>query len=275
MATGSSLGCPGEDVCALLRDDVSAHDIEKTLGSMAMRWRWLLLGLPPAAAAVVAPFLAATGEALGAPGVTVGGLLAATRAISAPSAVTAAFHAAEHLHSAAGRALADAGFIEPQTGVVAELFAGKGLPKPAIGFGEVWRRGLRDDVQRETKHHGRPSQALCLWSGEVVDALLAEGHPIAPGAAGENLSIRGIDWAKVRPGSIATTGSLRFELSGWALPCAKNRRLFLPGPDGTKPELRIDPDRHPGSSRAYAYVLTDRTCDVIGTLQPGDAITFG
>lgn len=266
--------CPGEATCPIRNDRVSAHDIEMTLGSMAWRWRWLTSDLPPEADAVVAPFLAATGEAMGAPGVPVEGLLAAALAIDDPPGVTAAWHAAEHLYSAAGRALAAAGFIEPQHGVVDALFLGTGLPKRRVESAEVWRRGLVGDVQREKKHHGRPSQALCLWSAEVIEALAADGHPIAPGAAGENVSVRGVDWAKVRPGGRVRIGPIECELSGWALPCAKNRGWFLPGPRGTKPEHRIDPDAHPGWSRAYAYVLSTQNRGVEGEIRVGDEVAF-
>lgn len=262
--------CPGEATCPHLHDEVSHQDVARTLAAAAWRWRWLTLGLPAEADEVVAPHLAALGEAIGAPGVTVDRLLDATSAIVDPAAITEAWHAGEHHHTAAGRALADAGLIQPQAGVVAGLFAGKGLPKPAVDSAQVWRRGLVGDVQRERKHHGRPSQALCLWSADVVDALVAEGHPIAPGAAGENISVRGIDWAKVRPGSLVRIGSVDGEISGWALPCAKNRTWFAKGTG----EKRIDPDRHPGWSRAYAYVLSSQSRGVDGEIHVGDEMTF-
>jgi MOSC domain-containing protein YiiM len=261
--------CPG-DSCRHRHDEVTHQDVARTLGATAWRWRWLTLGLPPEATDVVAPHLAALGEVIGAPGVTVDRLLEATGAIDDPEAVTEAWHAGEHLHTAAGRALAAAGLIEPQAGVVAGLFAGKGLPKRPLDPAEVWRRGIVGDVQRERKHHGRPSQALCLWSADVVDALVAEGHPIAAGQAGENVSIRGVDWAKVRPGSLLRLGDVECELSGWALPCAKNRRWFLP----SVREGRIDPDRHPGWSRAYAYVLTSQSRGVDGEIHVGEEATF-
>ena len=262
--------CPDEATCRHRRDEVTHQDVARTLGAMAWRWPWLTLGLPPAANDVVAPHLAATGEAIGAPGVGVDGLLAAVDAIDDAATVTEAWHAAEHIYSAAGRALADAGFIEPQAGVVEGLFAGKGLPKQPLESAQVWRRGIVGDVQRERKHHGRPSQALCLWSADVVDALVAEGHPIAPGHAGENVSLRGVDWSKVRPGSLLRIGDVECEISGWALPCAKNRRWFAKGVG----EKRIDPDRHPGWSRAYAYVLTSQNRGVDGELHVGDEAAF-
>src|SRR4051812_12964703 len=70
----------------------------------------------------------------------------------------------------------------PHPGVVAGLFANDGgvaklpVPEATIGY-----RGVAGDRQRTRFHHGRVSQALCLWSEEVVGALQDEGHAVAPG----------------------------------------------------------------------------------------------
>ena len=107
------------------------------------------------------------------------------------------------LLSAAGRAVVAAGHGPgaPGSGVVDGVFAsGGGVPKAPVLSASVGWRGLDGDRQASRKHHGRVWQALCLWSADVVDALAAEGHPVFPGAAGENVSVRGLDWAAVRPG---------------------------------------------------------------------------
>jgi MOSC domain-containing protein YiiM len=66
-----------------------------------------------------------------------------------------------------------------------------GVPKHSTDHVTVGFRGVDGDRQATRAHHGSPWQALCLWSREVIDALVAEGHPIAPGAAGENVTIAG------------------------------------------------------------------------------------
>ncbi|MBK5223120.1 MAG: MOSC domain-containing protein [Acidimicrobiia bacterium] len=115
-------------------------------------------------------------------------------------------------------------------------------------------RGIVGDTQATRVHHGRPWQALCLWSAEVIDALAAEGHPVAPGAAGENVTISGIDWTTLRAGTILDIGPVRCQLSAPAQPCRKNRRWFVGGDIG-----QMDHDRHPGRSRWYASVLRTGT----------------
>ncbi len=165
--------------------------------------------------------------------------------------------------SRAGRSLADAGFAMPsQTGRVAGLFSGTGgVPKQPVPAGAVDRRGLVDDRQKTRKHHGRVWQALCLWSAEVVTALAQEGHPVFPGACGENVLIEGVDWATVRPGARLRLGTVVAEVSLPTVPCKQIRPFF-----NAAAIRRVDHDRHPGCSRWYASVLQP------GDVAVGDAV---
>jgi MOSC domain-containing protein YiiM len=104
-------------------------------------------------------------------------------------------------------------------------------------------------------------QALCLWSAEVIDALRAEGHPIEPGLAGENITLAGIDWASVQPGTQMLIGDVLAEISAWSTPCVKNAPWFV-----DRDFHRMDHDRHPGWSRAYAWVREP------GTVRQGDKV---
>jgi len=149
-------------------------------------------------------------------------------------------------------------------GSVSQLSASKGgVPKRPVESAEVGVRGLAGDVQEARVHHGRPWQALCLWSAEVVAELIEEGHPIVPGAAGENVTISGIDWPTLRGGMRLTIGAVECQLSLPTVPCAKNAAWFLDGEIS-----RMDHDLHPGSSRWYASVLTP------GAVVTGDAVTL-
>ena len=173
-----------------------------------------------------------------------------------------AVHRAIHLLHDLGRQLHDAGAGVPsQRGTVAQLSSSDGgVPKSAIDSADVGPRGLLGDRQENRKHHGRPFQALCLWSADVIDALRAEGHPVHPGAAGENITLAGIDWSSLRPGARLLIGQVLCELSAWATPCRKNDQWFVGRSD------RIDHDLHPGWSRVYAWVLEP------GTIATGDEV---
>ncbi len=151
----------------------------------------------------------------------------------------------------AAEALRAAGALPaPATGAVAQLnVSDGGVPKRAVDAVEVDAGGVMGDRQATRRHHGRPWQALCLWSKEVIAGLAAEGHPIAPGYAGENVTIEGLDWAEVRSGVRLRLGGVLAEVSVFALPCASNAPWFL-GRDFN----RIHHERGP-VSRVYATVL--------------------
>lgn len=134
-----------------------------------------------------------------------------------------------------------------------------GVPKTPVATVTVDWGGVVGDRQRNREHHGRPWQALCLWSAEVVDAFAAEGHPIGYGSAGENVTLRGLDWAQVRPGGRLRMGEVLCELSAWAVPCRHNARWFH-----DRRFERIHHDRGP-VSRVYATVLEP------GTIRAGDS----
>jgi MOSC domain-containing protein YiiM len=165
-----------------------------------------------------------------------------------------------HLHAGGRLAHALGGGAPAQAGRVVQLNAsGGGVPKLPVLVGRIDEGGLAGDRQGDRRIHGRPYQAVSLWSADVIEDLRAEGHGVYPGAAGENVTLSGVDWATVRPGVRIRLGDALVEVSGYATPCEKNARWFVDGAID-----RIDQRRNPGWSRAYAWVL--RTGDV----SPGD-----
>jgi len=152
---------------------------------------------------------------------------------------------------------------QPLVGVVRGLHrSGGGVPKLAVDEVEVDVGGVCGDVQATRQHHGRPWQALCLFSGDVLDALHREGHPIAPGTVGENVLIDGIDWSLLRGGHTVTIGEVVCRTSAPADPCRTIAASFVDGD-----HRRIDHARHPGWSRWYASILDG------GVIRLGDRVT--
>lgn len=164
----------------------------------------------------------------------------------------AALHGTEHALYQLGRALHGRGLGAPsQAGVVAGLFAsGGGVPKQPIEEAKVDVRGVVGDKQANRVHHGKPIQALCLWSADVVDRLAGEGHPILPGRAGENVSVRGVDWPSIRLGTRLRIGDVEALVTAYAIPCKKNAGWFTGGDFN-----RMSHERERGVSRLYASVL--------------------
>jgi MOSC domain-containing protein YiiM len=137
-----------------------------------------------------------------------------------------------------------------------------GVPKLAIESADVGLRGVVGDYQADRKNHGSPEQALCVWSLEVIEALAHEGHPIQPGFAGENITVAGIDWKLVVPGTTLLFGdTVVAPVTGDATPCASNAAWFK-----DRNFRRMSQSRHPGWSRMYTSVTTG------GSIRVGDPV---
>jgi MOSC domain-containing protein YiiM len=122
--------------------------------------------------------------------------------------------------------------------------------------------GVAGDAQRDREYHGGPDRALCLFSMELIRALQAEGHPIASGQIGENLTVQGLEWDAVAPGVRLLLGEdVLVEVTRYTSPCVNIRTVFTGGD-----YARVSQKRHPGASRVYARVL--RT----GAIRRGDPV---
>jgi MOSC domain-containing protein YiiM len=168
--------------------------------------------------------------------------------------------------NAAGPALrADGQLPARAEGRVTRLHVSQGgLPKTPVDRIEVTWRGATGDRQATRVHHGRPWQALCLWSNEVIDAFRADGHPIAPGLAGENITLSGLAWRDVRAGVRLQVGAVLCEVSAYALPCFQNKAWFKEG------DFEVMHHERGPVSRVYATVLEPGIISVgdVAVLEP-------
>ena len=135
------------------------------------------------------------------------------------------------------------------------------MPKLAVDEAVVDVSGVIGDLQEDRVHHGHPNQALCLFSLEVIERFQAEGHSIAPGSTGENITVSGLDWSLVVPGSRMTIGPVEIEITGYTTPCAKNAGWFI-----DRRFNRMHNSKHPGESRVYARVIAG------GPIATGDPV---
>ena len=139
-----------------------------------------------------------------------------------------------------------------------------GVPKLAVPEAFVSFFGVEGDLQRDIMFHGGPYRAVSLFSLELIEALQAEGHPIAPGTTGENLTISGLDWQRLAPGDVVRAGEqVVLQLTDYAAPCATIAESFL-----RWNVSRIAQPIHPGWSRVYAAVLQE------GIVRPGDPVEW-
>lgn len=136
-----------------------------------------------------------------------------------------------------------------------------GVPKRPVFDAFIDEAGLSGDAQANRDLHGGPDRAVVLYSLDLIRQLQAEGHPIAPGATGENLTIEGLDWSAVVPGVRLDVGGVRLEITRYAPPCRSIRGAFLGGR-----YQRISQTEHPGWSHVCARVLEP------GLVSPGDPV---
>jgi MOSC domain-containing protein YiiM len=101
-----------------------------------------------------------------------------------------------------------------------------------------------------------------VYSLERIRSLQGEGHPIDVGTAGENVTVEGLDWDLVVPGTRLRLGKeVVLEIVSFTKPCKTIRESFIDGKF-----VRISQLLHPGWSRVYARVLAE------GEIRFGDSV---
>ena len=224
-------------------------DVDTTLAAGRGLFDQLELGLDAAAAAIVEPHRARAGRMLDAV------LLCEGEPDEALVVLWDEWRAAMADLRAAGALGRSA--VGTATGL---FLSDGGVPKVPVESVEVDFGGVVGDRQDDRLHHGRPFQALCLWSTEVIDGFRADGHPLAPGLAGENVTITGLPWPRVRPGARLRLGDVLAEVTSYAVPCKKNADWFEGGHFG------LMHHRHGPVSRVYALVVEP------GRINLGDSV---
>ncbi len=136
-----------------------------------------------------------------------------------------------------------------------------GVPKRAVFEAFLSEDGVSGDAQANRAVHGGPDRAVVIYALEVIRALQDEGHPIAPGTTGENLTVSGLDWTAVSPGTRIAVGGALLQVTRYATPCSKIAPSFRGGRF-----MRIAQDEHPGWSRVCCRVLEP------GLVRPGDSV---
>ena len=136
-----------------------------------------------------------------------------------------------------------------------------GVPKSSVFEALITEQGVAGDAQRDLRHHGGPDRAVLLFSLELIRALQQQGHPIAPGAIGENLTVSGLDWKALKPGIRLQIGGVQLRVTGYAAPCSKISGSFL-----DRDFERVSQNRYPGWSRVCTRVVTG------GIVRPGGSV---
>jgi MOSC domain-containing protein YiiM len=137
-----------------------------------------------------------------------------------------------------------------------------GVPKRPVLEAVIATTGVEGDRQRNLNVHGGLDRALCLFSQDLIERLQDEGHSIDAGSSGENLTIAGLEWEKLKLGDQLQVGpDVQLEITSYTAPCDQNARWFR-----DRDIKRISQKKNPGWSRLCAKVLRE------GRVRPGDAV---
>ena len=137
-----------------------------------------------------------------------------------------------------------------------------GVPKWPVLEALITKAGIEGDRQQNLKAHGGPDRAVCLYSQELIERLQDEGHSIEAGSSGENLTLAGLEWEKLKPGDLFAVGpEVKLEVTSYTSPCEKNAQWFR-----DRDFKRVSQKINPGWSRLYAKVLRE------GVVRPGDEV---
>jgi MOSC domain-containing protein YiiM len=102
--------------------------------------------------------------------------------------------------------------------VVAACVSGGGIPKRPVDRAWVTLDGLAGDAHAHDKHI-RADRAVSLFDIEILEKLVTEGFALSPGAAGENLTLAGLDVQSLPAGTCLAVGEVVLRLEAPRKPC--------------------------------------------------------
>ncbi len=107
---------------------------------------------------------------------------------------------------------------ELRSSVIAVCVSNGGIPKRPVFQANVTINGIDGDGHAHGKHN-RLDRAVSLFDIEILHELVREGFPLAPGLAGENLTLRGVFVQRMEPGTLLQVGEVLLRLEQPRKPC--------------------------------------------------------
>jgi MOSC domain-containing protein YiiM len=146
-----------------------------------------------------------------------------------------------------------------------------GVPKRPLLQAYVNKLGVDGDDHAHPQFHGGPEKALLLIGIESIEEMKAAGHPVYPGALGENLTTEGLDRRRMRLGQRYNVGSVILQLTRMRVPC---KTLDVYGP--SIKQLIFDKQVKEGDVTSARWGLAGFYAAVLqeGEICQGDIITL-
>lgn len=102
------------------------------------------------------------------------------------------------------------------------IAAAKGVQKhevPEIVLQENF--GIEGDA-----HAGAWHRQVSLLAGEAIDVMKAKGFALTPGAFGENIVTRGVDWSRAKVDEIIVIGTVKLQITQIGKECHSRCAIY-------------------------------------------------
>jgi MOSC domain-containing protein YiiM len=145
-----------------------------------------------------------------------------------------------------------------------------GIPKLPVETASIREMGIEGDGNAHPQIHGGPRQAVLLIAAEAIEELKALGYPVFPGALGENLTTRGMDFRAWRIGQRWRIGTdAEVEFTKVRVPCKTILRY------GAGIHAAVYDDRvKAGDASSSKWCVSGMYASVTnpGVIRPGDPV---
>ena len=144
-----------------------------------------------------------------------------------------------------------------------------GMPKKPIREAYVSFDRVEGDSWYYFGHGGR-ERAVCLFSVELIEEMKKDGHPLFPGAMGENFTTEGLDYHQIKLGDVFQVGQeVQIKINRIRIPCSN---LDVYG-KGLQQKL-YDKEVKNGNVETPKWGKSGFKCEVVkeGIVRPGDEI---
>jgi len=105
---------------------------------------------------------------------------------------------------------------------------------------EVAEIVLRENHGIEGDAHAGPwHRQVSLLAGEAVDSMKAKGLTLAPGAFGENIVTRGVDWSRAKVGDTVSIGTVEMEITQIGKECHSRCAIYTSAGECIMPQQGV------------------------------------
>ena len=105
---------------------------------------------------------------------------------------------------------------------------------------EVAEIVLRENHGIEGDAHAGPwHRQVSLLAGEAIDAMKAKGLTLAPGAFGENIVTRGVDWSRAKVGDTVSIGAVEMEITQIGKECHSRCAIYYSAGECIMPQQGV------------------------------------